>query len=345
MSTGIRIYFTNQKSMSEKVMSIGLYLKLTNLAPDTYMCGVAATGVTYYDIIAKMGKYRFVDNYHGLTSFVGRSVYHDVKCSREDSVKFEFKTVPCIESTSYLSGGRRMFKLSRLAYFDIIRVILRYNNQYNGMSPCEVGNDRLVRIKSDDVKCRRSSIRWLQSGVDVTFSCSRWSGSEDYDIILDIGDGSLEITYILTEVYSRPIVYIFEPYVCYVRAVENIANSSTIYTVSAKYSYDPEYPLPDVYSALTDADVNTCLKLKHEKIDKGITFKLRASEWRRVRSLKVIMGDAAYVSDIDMNIRLLSVNGSYESDNESTRWTKVLNSCLEYFVYEKIINITGYLIY
>ena len=337
---GIRIYFEKQ------MISIGLYLKLTNLEPDIYLCNVAVKGVAYDSNVGKIGSYKYVDNFHSLSSFIGWSMYHDTTCLQKDNINIEFKTIPYIESTTHLSSDMRIFQLSHLERFKILTVSIQYDNITGELSPCRVNDDRLVRIYSGDIECTPYSIGWHRNGVDVTFKCSNDSSSLiNINITVYIEDRDFKINYISI---GREAIrtFAFEPYSCYQRVLENIVNMnviSTSYNVTVTYNSNPVY---DLYSILIDGYVGTCLKLKNDaNVKLPLIIEFRSSDWRRVKSLRVIVVDAAYVSDIELNISLLAVNGSYESDSLTTRWINVLNSCLESLVYDKIINITGYLIY
>ena len=204
-------------------------------------------------------------------------------------------------------------KLSVYLYFDIEDV---FNKD----------DDSFMVIKSSDVKCERDFVKWYPKLVKVSFNCSSNAN---------------------TLIYNNVSIIIMNEYLYYLNvsmrreAIKEVYNN--VYEVAAPHDSDTDYSPRDMYSVLTDADVATCFKLtNHACVKFPTTIEFRTTEWRRVKSLRVIVGDAAYVSNIEFNINLLAVNGSYETDSSTTRWINVLNSCLESLVYEKTINIIGY---
>ena len=312
-------------------------MELSARKPDIYMCGLAIRGgEASYAGVVKPGVYE---------PTVGLSFIQTVECLasiQRDSIQFKYKVRQNISDKVVLAPDQLVVRLRRMRRFNSITVRLAYHD-YENVSLCTLEADRLVRIESENVTCRRHSIDARRHAVHVTFTCAtnESSSGNDVAVIVDTVDGVFLIASIGIYEQPFPVRFRFEPYVCYATGAElhdisafNRGDNRSI------LSYDDR-----LQNVVTDRYERICLMMKRIDVNGPVPFTFRTGEWRRVKSLKVIVGSVSYVGDIELNISLLAVNGSYESDSSTTLWINVLNSCLESLVYEKIINITGYLIY
>ena len=291
------------------------------------ICRITVSGKVYDNAVGEIGNYFVMpdkENCTRCTTVLHKSnniktamclsqIYNDIITIR---LKKFNNIVSSFDSDQVIILIKRVEKFNKISiylYFDIEDV---FNKD----------DDSVMVIKSSDVKCERDFVKWYPTLVEVTFNCTSNAN---------------------TLIYNNVSIIIKNDYLYYQNvsmrreAIKEVYNN--VYEVAAPHDSDTDYLSRDMYSVLTDADVATCFKLKnHACVKFPTTIEFRTSEWKRLKSLKVIVGDVSYISDIELNISLLAVNGIYESDSLTTRWINVMNSCLKYLVYEKIINKRGY---